>query len=218
MIVSVSEEPNGLDLWMYEFARGTRLRVTTNGRSRRTVWSPDGLRLAFYSTPETGNQDLFVVPTAGGEPATPARTAAAAIPVELVTGRTVSALRGARGGNDAARHLRCFRRTRSPKPVIVTGFYERGAVFSPDGRHIVYVSDESGRSEVYVQPFPGPGPKVTVSLNGGLQPVWSRDGKELFYREDDWLVAAAVQQPSPFRVLSAQRLAEVPADLVRISM
>ena len=104
-----------------------------------------------------------------------------------------------------------------PKPVIVTGFYERGAVFSPDGRHIAYVSDESGRPEVYVLPFPGPGPKVIVSLNGGLQPVWSRDGKELFYREDDWLVAAAVQ-PSPFRVLSAQRLAELPADLYNLDV
>ena len=202
VILSVVEEPNGTDLWMYEFARGTRLRLTTNGRSRRTVWSPDGQRLAFYSTPETGDQDLFVVPSAGGEPARLLERPRAQYPSSWSPDGRFLLFEEIEAATQR-RDVWVLPADESPKPVIVTGFYERGAVFSPDGRHIAYVSDESGRPEVYVQPFPGPGPKVAVSLNGGLQPVWSRDGKELFYREDDWLVAAAVQ-PSPFRVLSAQ--------------
>ena len=215
VVVSVLEEPNGTDLWMYEFARGTRLRVTTNGRSRRTVWSPDGQRLAFYST-QIGDQDLFVVPTVGGEPARLLERPQAQYPSSWSPDGRFLLFEEVEAAT-MRRDIWVLPADEAPKPVIVTGFYERGAVFSPDGRHIAYVSDESGRSEVYVQPFPGPGPKVTVSSNGGLQPVWSRDGKELFYREDDWLVAAAVQ-PSPFRVLSAQRLAELPADLYNLDV
>ena len=216
VVVSVSEEPTGTDLWMYEFARGTRLKVTTNGRSRRTVWSPDGQRLAFYSTPPKGDQDLFVVPTVGGEPARLLERPRPQYPSSwspdgrflLFEELEAAAMR---------RDVWVLPADEAPKPVIVTGSYERGAVFSPDGGHIAYVSDESGRPEVYVQPFPGPGSKVIVSLNGGLQPVWSRDGKELFYREDDWLVSAAIQ-PSPFRVLSAQRLVELQADLYNLDV
>lgn len=66
-VVSVLDG-SGTDLWAYEFERGTRLGLTTNGRSRRTVWTPDGSRLAFYSTPDAnGDQDLFGVPAGGGE-------------------------------------------------------------------------------------------------------------------------------------------------------
>jgi serine/threonine protein kinase len=58
----------------------------------------------------------------------------------------------------------------APRPLLVTRFNKRGAVFAPDGHYIAFVSDESGRPEVYVQPFPGPGPKIPVSTNSGLQP------------------------------------------------
>jgi eukaryotic-like serine/threonine-protein kinase len=93
---------------------------------------------------------------------------------------------------------------------LVTQFNERGAVFSRDGRWLALVTDESGRPEVYVQPFPGPGPRVAVSTNGGLQPMWSRDGRELFYREGDWLMAVPIQL-DPFRVAGPRKLIEFPA-------
>ena len=89
----------------------------------------------------------------------------------------------------------------------MTPFNERGAAISPDGRLLAFVTDESGRDEVYVQAFPGPGGKVTVSTAGGIQPMWSRDGRELFYREGDWLMAAGVQL-QPFRIMAAKRLFE----------
>jgi hypothetical protein len=68
-----------------------------------------------------------------------------------------------------------------PKPIIRTNFSEGYPDLSPDGRWLAYASDESGRNEVYVQPFPGPGPRQQVSTNLGTGPAWSRDGKELFY-------------------------------------
>ncbi len=65
-------------------------------------------------------------------------------------------------------------------------------MFSPDGRWLAYVSDESGRDEVYMQPFPGPGGKRQISTEGGREPVWARNGRELFYRQGDELMAVEI--------------------------
>ena len=70
---------------------------------------------------------------------------------------------------------------RKPFPFLPTNFEKDSAQFSPDGRWIAYCSDESGKFEIYVAPFPGPGGKWQVSTNGGLFPTWRRDGTELFY-------------------------------------
>ena len=86
-----------------------------------------------------------------------------------------------------------------PEPFLVTPFEERGAVFSPDGRWLAYVSNESGQDEVYVRPYPGPGLEFTVSTSGGTEPVWSPDGSELFYRSQDQLMAVAVDLGDTFR-------------------
>ena len=74
---------------------------------------------------------------------------------------------------------------------LQTEFNETRATFSPDGRWIAYQSDESGRLEVYIRPFPGPGGKWQVSTNGGSRPRWRRDGKELFYLGLDNKIMAA---------------------------
>ncbi len=78
-------------------------------------------------------------------------------------------------------------------------FDEHAATFSPDGRWLAYVSDESGRSDVYIQPYPGPGGKWLVSTTGGgRDPVWSADGREIFYREGDKMMAVGVQTQPTF--------------------
>ena len=69
-----------------------------------------------------------------------------------------------------------------PQPFLQTPYNERGAAFSPNGLWLAYGSDESGRNEVYVRPFPGPGSKYQISREGGNSPVWHRNGRELFYR------------------------------------
>src|SRR5207244_1980532 len=69
------------------------------------------------------------------------------------------------------------------RPFLQGPYAETSGVFSPDGRWLAYASDESGRFEVYVQPFPGPGAKLQVSTAAGVQPRWRGDGRELFYRE-----------------------------------
>jgi hypothetical protein len=89
--------------------------------------------------------------------------------------------------------------------VVQTNSDERDGQFSPDGRWIAYESDESGRFEVYVQPFPGAGPKHPISTTGGAQVRWSRNGKELFYIAlDNRLMAVPIRLDAEHQVLAAE--------------
>jgi serine/threonine-protein kinase len=88
---------------------------------------------------------------------------------------------------------------RSATPFLDSSFNEVSPMFSPDGRFLAYVSDESGGREVYVQPYPGPGGKLTISTDGGQEPVWSADGRELFYRSGSQMLAVAIQTEPTFR-------------------
>ena len=99
-----------------------------------------------------------------------------------------------------------------PVPFLITPFDERSPRFSPDGKWLAYVSDESGRNDVYVQPFPGPGPKWLVSTEGGIDPVWSRDGRELFYRKDDQMMVVSVAASGAFSAGRPRRLFEIRFD------
>ena len=79
------------------------------------------------------------------------------------------------------------------RPFLQEKFNEGDPAFSPNGRWVAYVSDESGRFEVYVRPFPGPGARATVSIGGGRHPGWNPNGRELFYRSGDKVMAVDVQ-------------------------
>ena len=96
----------------------------------------------------------------------------------------------------------------SVEPLAETQANERAPRFSPDGRWVAFLSDESGRDEVYVQPYPGPGPRTLVSTEGGVEPVWSRDGTELFYRQPDLpgLMGVQVTTEAEFRAEPPQAL------------
>lgn len=87
---------------------------------------------------------------------------------------------------------------RKARPFIQTPFTEGAPSFSPDGRWMAYLSDESGRPEIYVQPYPGPGGKWQISTDGGTEPLWARNGRELFYRSDRRMLAVAVTTGSSF--------------------
>jgi len=86
---------------------------------------------------------------------------------------------------------------RKTQPFLRTRFDEAAPQFSPDGRWLVYVSNESGHFEVYAQPYPGPGGKWQISTEGGTEPVWNPNGRELFYRSGDKMMAVDITtQPS----------------------
>jgi len=94
----------------------------------------------------------------------------------------------------------------TPIPVAQSQFSERAPALSPNGHWLAYASDESGQSEVYVQEFPGPGGKFLVSSDGGTEPQWSSNGRELFYRTATEFVAVSVQMEPVFRVLEQHAL------------
>jgi hypothetical protein len=100
---------------------------------------------------------------------------------------------------------------RKPLPFLQMPYNEAYGQFSPDGRWVAYLSNESGRDEVYVAPFPRPAGKWQVSTTGGVAPRWRRDGKEIFYvAPDNKLMAAAVSgQASAFEVGAVQPLFEI---------
>jgi hypothetical protein len=93
-----------------------------------------------------------------------------------------------------------------PRPFIQRNHNQRHGVWSPDGKWVAYASDESGRWEVYVEPYPGPGAKTVISTEGGHQPLWSRDGGKLFYRSGDKIMAATVKTQSEFEVTAIEEV------------
>jgi len=97
-----------------------------------------------------------------------------------------------------------------PRLFIQRNNMQRQGVWSPDGRWVAYASDESRWWEVYVEPYPGPGPKIMISTEGGYEPKWSRDGKELFYRsaDGDRVTAARIETEPEFRVIGYEELFE----------
>jgi eukaryotic-like serine/threonine-protein kinase len=191
------------DVWTFDLDGGARLRLTTANTNRRTIWSPDGTQIAFFSvgdTRATADQDLFVMPSVGGQPSRLLARPLAQWPDSWSSAGLVF-----EDGLGFSRDLWLLPSSGEARPLVVSRFNERMATVSPNGRWLAFVSDESGRAEVYIQPFPDPGPKIPVSRDGGLQPVWAKHGRELFYIEGESLVAATVQQ-DPFRITGRQRL------------
>ena len=183
------------DLWVLDLARGSRSRITFGGNNRfLPTWSPDGAQLAFADTPFRPNRILAASADGSGLGETlldregqrvfptswsPDGQTLAFYEDYPETGRDIYVVRIA---EDSA-----------PVPFVATPFQERAAAFSPDGRWLVYVSNESGRDEVYVRPYPGPGREITISTTGGEEPVWAPDGRELFYRnQQDQMLAVSV--------------------------
>ncbi|HXI32364.1 MAG TPA: hypothetical protein VNG89_28200, partial [Vicinamibacterales bacterium] len=95
---------------------------------------------------------------------------------------------------------------RAARPFLTTPYNERAAVFSPDGHWIAYTSDESGQVEVLITAFPGPGPRKAVSTGGGDLPLFSADGRTLFYRRGGQILAAEIET-TPDLTIGASRVA-----------
>jgi len=105
-----------------------------------------------------------------------------------------------------------------PVPFLATQFNEQGAAVSPDGRWVAYTSNQSGRNEVYVRPYPGPDPEYLISNQGGTQPMWSRDGTEIFYRAADRrMVAVRVETGERLRVLEREELFDTAGFLFNVA-
>ncbi|PYQ35283.1 MAG: hypothetical protein DMF55_07720 [Acidobacteria bacterium] len=185
------------DIWMIELATGTRRRFTTGPGSKEwCVWSPDGGRVAHsVSNPRGPGYDIVLKPIDGSEP----EVMLASDPVEFQAPLGFSPdgnffLYSKRKNDRDDLWILPLTGDRKPRPFLATPALERIGQFSPNGRYVAYQSDETGRFEIYVATFPGPGSRWPISQNGGVEPRWSRDGTELFYfSPDNRLMAARVK-------------------------
>ena len=191
------EGPNH-DFYFYDFARTVLSKVTTDGMSHDPVWSPDGRQVAFRSW-QAGGMTMWLMPA--DRSAAPTRldpSGTRQSPVSFSPdGKFLSFDQKDPQTRDDVMVLP-LGGDRSPLAVAQSRFMEGSGKFSPDGRWIAYSSFESGRPEVWVQAFPGPGLKLQVSNDGGTDPVWRRGGGELYYRSGNKMMAVTVTTSPTF--------------------
>jgi eukaryotic-like serine/threonine-protein kinase len=176
------------DLWVTDLDAGTTRRLTDDDADANDPqWSRDGKTVA-YSASAPGGKDLVLGPIAGGKVRVIAKREGTQFPSDWL--RDGSAfLITEQAGSDQNDILVQPADGSAARPYAATPADERAARISPDGRWVAYTSDESGRAEVYLDSYPRPGRRVTISSAGGVDPVWRGDGRELYYWRDGALVA-----------------------------
>ena len=193
--VAVAIEGQETEVWLYDLSRETLSRLTFQGSTNYDpLWTRDGKRVVFHST--AGALGLFWQLADGSGGLERLHESGGAPYSWSPDGQVLTFNNGA-----APQHISVLRMgDRKVVPFAETTFKEGAAQFSPDGRWLAYVSDESGRWEIYVQPSPGPGAKWQISTEGGTEPVWNPNGRELFYRSGDNMMAVEIATQPRFSV------------------
>jgi len=191
-IAVVVSEDGKRDVWIYDRAAGTFSRITSLGTVTSVEWSPDGTRILFTAADDAGGLAVYSQAASGGAEMKRLfrHNATTALATMSPDGHSllVNALDGNNwgivrvpldSGGTARRYLPGTANQHAPQ-------------FAPNGKWVAVVSDQSGRDEVYVLSFPDPSSRIQISVAGGEEPMWSRDGSRLFYRDGRALVAARV--------------------------
>jgi len=210
------------DVWLLDIAMETLTPLTNSGGARNPVWSADGKRILFVST-QGGRSAFWWQPADGSGPAVKVADAPHnAWNIDLAPDGRTTVFNAIYDGSfnlesfalDSARE----RRDISASPNATETFGR----FSPDGKSVAYMSDESGRPEIYVRSFPGGGGRIQISTNGGTRPVWSRDGQTLYFRDvprassfssaGGRMLAVTLARDPALRVVSTQQFFDGPYD------
>ena len=185
-------------IWIHDLLRGTQTALTSTGggSSQAPVWIADGTRIVYRGT-RSGFRNLFWKAVDGSGDEERLTTS------EHLQTATSASLDRNIAFHEGSRDIWVLPLdTREPLPFLQTPAFETSPRFSPDGRWLAYVSNDSGVGEVYVRPFPGPGGRLQISNGGGSEPVWARSGRELFYRDGNRMLSVAfTAEPT----LSAER-------------
>jgi len=191
---------HGFDLWIHDLQRGTRSPLTSgNANNLLQLWSLDSKRIIFASN-RGGDWDIYTQPADGSRPAEVLlKRPYDQYPLSIIADETVLYVET---HPKTGRDLWTLSPDGKASPLRITPFNETEGQFSPgpEGRPrwIAYSSDESGRSEIYVQSYPSGTNRTAISSGGGMVPTWSGDGKQLFYITGDAVVAAEVRPDGTF--------------------
>jgi serine/threonine-protein kinase len=187
----------GGELWVAQRGQGTRQRLALAGEAISPEWSRDGRRLLFgYITPASTSWDVYAASPDGSGTAEPlVSSAQTEFPVGWSADGALVFWRLTQKGGDIF-----YRDSTAEHPFAVSAADERSPALSPDGRWLAYVSDESGRREVYVRPFPSGAGRWQISSEGGIEPRWARRGHEIIYRDRGWFLAVPVTLGADFSI------------------
>jgi serine/threonine-protein kinase len=208
------------DVWVYDFATTTFSRLTTTGTVSSVQWAPDGSHVIYASRGDSARTAFWRQLAAGGSAAEKLVEIAELAPTVSIAPDSRSLVYQVYHNNTwdiASAALDASPPT--TRPYVSSTANEYQPRFSRDGKWVAFVSDESGRGEVYVRSFPEPTSRVQVSAEGAQELVWSKDGKKLFYRTGNSLMAATVEFSPNFRVLRRDTVttAQFPATIGFVS-
>ena len=179
------------ELWMYDIERASLARIAQGSDNHDPIWAPDG-RSIVYEVSSAGGQMVTMTVEGAREvrPAVP--TSDRGSPQSWSAGGNLLVFTQPGRGTGTDIWICAMDGARKPAPFLMTEFDEKDPAISADGKWIAYVSNESGSSEVFVRPYPPTGDAWRVSMGGGASPLWSRDGRELYFTSATKMMAAPV--------------------------
>ncbi len=189
------------DIWVYGLTDRQFQRMSFHGVNQFAVWTPDGRHVTFSSSAGSSDPRLYWKATESADQPEPLTTQhGVQFPSSWSPGGDTLAYAETAGNpteSPTGWDIWLWRRGSPPsqKALIQTPFNEDQPMVSPNGRALAYVSDESGQRQVYIRPFPDAGRRLQISVDGGSEPVWSRQGNELFYRAGRRLFSVPMRGP-----------------------
>jgi eukaryotic-like serine/threonine-protein kinase len=211
--VAVSDLSSGSSgIWVHDIPRGTMMRLTY-ANDTSPLWTPDAKRIAYMNEANR----TFAIKWKPADGSGPEETLIGSqgfvqIPVSWSPDGKILAYNSIGSGSAAGVRIWILplEGKHESQEFAKTGSLQGAARFSPDGHWIAYASNESGRPEVYVEPFPGPGGKWQISTEGGNWPVWARGGRELFYLNGSKIMSVDVTVQPSFTASTPRVTADVP--------
>jgi len=208
-----SKEEFTAQIHIYNIQRGTLTHLTTEGENNRPQWSLDGIRIAFRSLSSEG-AGVYCVTVGASAPAEllakDPSTGVPLLPNSWSYNRNLLACTVQDPKTQDDIWILPMKSDRKAQPFLTTQYHEHSPIFSPDGRWLAYVSNESGRSEIYLREYTDGGRKEMVSSDGGKNPVWSRDGKELYYVNGKRMMVVKITWEPNFEISTPELLFEWP--------
>jgi serine/threonine-protein kinase len=205
-IAVVVAEDRKSDVWIYDRALSTFSRLTSIGSVTSVEWSTDGSRVLFTGGDTEGRYAVWSQPASGGTQAEELFHQPVLTIMAIVSPNGKSLLLNSYHEDRWGLLRASLDSSRVALGYLLTGANEHAPQFSPDGRWVALVSDESGRDEVYVRSFPDPSSRTQVSAAGGQEPTWSPDGSRLYYRAGTAMLSARVSLSPAFTVLARDTL------------